>query len=318
MIQTEGLTKKFNGLTAVEDLNIHVKKGEIYGFLGPNGAGKTTTIMMLLGMERPTAGTIKLFGKDLAQSYFETKRRIGVLSEFQFLYEDMTAKEYLEFFADLYDVENPDRKINEVLGRIDLLHRQHELLSGYSKGMRQKLGMARALLHDPDLLILDEPQSSLDPYGIKEIRDIIMEENAKGKTLFISSHILSEIERTCHRVGIIHHGKLLAEDDMTHLKQQVADGMEVVIELEAYVDAIGENLRELEFVSSVTRDGSQLTIKTSVGKDYRSEISRVISNHGGVVLSMVAKEISLEEAFVIITEQNLSLLTEEGQASWAR
>lgn len=315
MIQTEGLTKKFDGLTAVDNLNIHVETGEIYGFLGPNGAGKTTTIMMLLGMEWPTAGKIKLFGKDLAQNYFEIKRRIGVLSEFQLLYEDMTAKEYLEFFADLYEVENPAKKIDEVLSRVDLLPRQHELLGGYSKGMKQKLGMARVLLHDPDLLILDEPQSSLDPYGIREIRDIIMEENTKGKTLFISSHILSEIERTCHRVGIIHHGKLLAEDNMTHLKQQVTDEMEIVVELESYSDAIGESLKELDFISSVTSEGDQLTIKTSVGEDHRSQISRVISNNGGVVLSMVAKEISLEEAFVIITEQNLSLLTKEGQAS---
>ncbi|NLJ24396.1 MAG: ABC transporter ATP-binding protein [Firmicutes bacterium] len=315
MIQTEGLTKKFDGLTAVDNLNVHVEKGEIYGFLGPNGAGKTTTIMMLLGMERPTQGTIKLFGKDLAQSYFEIKRRVGVLSEFQFLYEDMTAKEYLRFFADLYEVENPDRKIDEVLSRIDLLDRQHELLSGYSKGMKQKLGMARVLLHDPDLLILDEPQSSLDPYGIKEIRDIIMEENSKGKTLFISSHILSEIERTCHRVGIIHHGKLLAEDDMTHLKQQVTSEMEIAVELEAYNDAIGGDLKEQEFVNSVTHEGNKLTIKTDVGEDHRAEISRIISSNGGVVLSMVAKEISLEEAFVIITEKNLSLLTKEGQAS---
>ena len=315
MLQTEGLTKKFSGLTAVDDLNIHVEKGEIYGFLGPNGAGKTTTIMMLLGMERPTAGTIKLFGKDLAQNYFEIKRRIGVLSEFQFLYEDMTAKEYLGFFADFYEVENPERKIDEVLSRVDLLDRKHELLGGYSKGMKQKLGMARVLLHDPDLLILDEPQSSLDPYGIREIRDIIMEENQKGKTLFISSHILSEIERTCHRVGIISNGKLLAEDDLTHLKHQIANEMEISVELEGYSDAIASSLEELECVTSAVYEDSRLTVKTTMDDDYRAQISRVIASHGGIVLSMVAKEISLEEAFVIITEQNLSLLTKEGQAS---
>ncbi|NLA57374.1 MAG: ABC transporter ATP-binding protein [Firmicutes bacterium] len=315
MIQTEGLTKKFGNLTAVDNLNIHVEKGEIYGFLGPNGAGKTTTIMMLLGMERPTAGKIKLFGKDLAENYFEIKRRIGVLSEFQYLYEDMTAKEYLGFFADLYEVENPNKKIDEVLSRVALLDRKNELLGGYSKGMKQKLGMARVLLHDPDLLILDEPQSSLDPYGIREIRDIIMEENQKGKTLFISSHILSEIERTCHRVGIIHNGKLLAEDDLTHLKHQVANEMEISVELEGYTDAIASSLKELEFVKSVEYEDSHLTVKTTMDDDYRAHISRVISSHGGIVLSMVAKEISLEEAFVIITEQNLSLLTKEGQAS---
>ncbi|HHV94731.1 MAG TPA: ABC transporter ATP-binding protein [Firmicutes bacterium] len=315
MIQTEGLTKKFGYLTAVDNLNIHVEKGEIYGFLGPNGSGKTTTIMMLLGMERPTAGNIKLFGKDLSENYFEIKRRIGVLSEFQYLYEDMTAKEYLGFFADLYEVENPEKKIDEVLSRVDLLDRKDELLGGYSKGMKQKLGMARVLLHDPDLLILDEPQSSLDPYGIREIRDIIMEENEKGKTLFISSHILSEIERTCHRVGIIHNGKLLAEDDLSHLKQQVANEMEINVELEGYTEAIASSLKEFEFVKSVEYKDSRLTVKTTMDDDYRAQISRVISSHGGTVLSMAAKEISLEEAFIIITEQNLSLLTKEGRAS---
>ncbi len=315
MIQTEGLVKKFDNLTAVDDLNIHVEKGEIYGFLGPNGAGKTTTIMMLLGMERPTSGKVKLFGKDLAESYFEIKQRIGVLSEFQFLYEDMTAKEYLQFFSELYEVENPTRKIDEVLGRVALSDRQNEVLGGYSKGMKQKLGMARALIHDPDVLILDEPQSSLDPYGIREIRDIIMEENAKGKTLFISSHILSEIERTCHRVGIINNGKLLAEDDMIHLKQRVTDEIEIVVELEECTPSIVAGLEELDFISSVTNEGSRLVIKADTGEDHRSQISRVISHNGGVVLSMVAKELSLEEAFVIITEQNLSLLTKEGQAS---
>lgn len=315
MIQTEGLVKKFDNLTAVDNLSIHVEKGEIYGFLGPNGAGKTTTIMMLLGMERPTAGKIKLFGKDLAENYFEIKRRIGVLSEFQYLYEDMTAREYLQFFAELYEVENPAKKIDEVLSRVALLDRQNEFLGGYSKGMKQKLGMARALIHDPDILILDEPQSSLDPYGIREIRDIIMEENAKGKTLFISSHILSEIERTCHRVGIISGGRLLAEDDMVHLKQQVTDEVEILVELEEVTPGILAGLDELGFINQVDTEGSRLRITTGTGEDHRSEISRTISQNGGVVLSMVAKELSLEEAFVIITEQNLSLLTKEGQAS---
>ncbi|NMB24676.1 MAG: ABC transporter ATP-binding protein [Firmicutes bacterium] len=315
MIQTEGLVKKFENLTAVDNLSIHVEKGEIYGFLGPNGAGKTTTIMMLLGMERPTAGKVKLFGKDLAENYFEIKRRIGVLSEFQYLYEDMTAREYLGFFAGLYGVENPAKKIDEVLSRVALLDRQNEFLGGYSKGMKQKLGMARALIHDPDVLILDEPQSSLDPYGIREIRDIIMEENAKGKTLFISSHILSEIERTCHRVGIISGGKLLAEDDMAHLKQQVTDEVEIVVELEEATPSILAGLEELGFINQVDTEGSRLRIKADTGEDHRSQISRTISQNGGVVLSMVAKELSLEEAFVIITEQNLSLLTKEGQAS---
>ena len=181
VIRTRNLVKRYDKLTAVDNLNIHVQKGEIYGFLGPNGAGKTTTIMMLLGMEPPTQGEIRLFGKKPQEDYFQIRRQIGVLSEFQYLYEDMTALEYLRFFARLYQVDNPDKKIQEVLSRLNLWSRRDGLLAEYSKGMKQKLGMARALLTDPQLLILDEPVSSLDPYGIREIRDVIMEENARGR-----------------------------------------------------------------------------------------------------------------------------------------
>lgn len=315
MIQTEGLVKEFDGLVAVNNLNIHVQKGEIYGFLGPNGAGKTTTIMMLLGMEKPTRGTVKLFGKKLSEDYFGIRRRIGVLAEIQRLYEDMTAEEYLRFFARLYEVDDPDRRIREVLGRLDLYDRRKELLVGYSKGMKQKLGVARVLLHDPEILILDEPVSGLDPYGIKEIRDVIMEENAKGKTMFISSHILSEIERTCHRVGIMNKGRLLAEDDMDHLKRRLMDEIEVDIELEAPSETLPEVLRSEPYVTSVAVEGSRLIVKTKADADYRGNISRLISSHGEVVMSMTTRELSLEEAFVTITEKNLSLLTEEGEAS---
>src|SRR5690606_15639584 len=232
MIETVRLTKKFGDLTAVDSLNLHVEKGEIYGFLGPNGAGKTTTIMMILGLLPPTEGEVKLFGKNLSEDYFNIKRRIGVLSEVQYLYEEMTALEYLRFFGQLYQVERIDERIREVLGLVNLYDRRNELLKGYSKGMKQKLGLARALLHDPEILILDEPVSSLDPYGIKEVRDILMAENEKGKTIFISSHILSEIERTCHRVGIMSRGRLLAEDTMADLKRRLADEVELELELE--------------------------------------------------------------------------------------
>src|SRR5690554_964083 len=168
VIQTEGLTKRFDDLIAVNDLNIHVERGEIYGFLGPNGAGKTTTIMMLLGLEPPTSGSIELLGEDPAHNPLALRRRIGVLSEFHYLYEEMSAVDYLQFFADLYRVEDKARRIDELLSRLGLSAYRHLRLQGYSKGMKQKLGMARALLADPDLLILDEPVSSLDPYGIRE------------------------------------------------------------------------------------------------------------------------------------------------------
>lgn len=315
MIETVGLTKRFDDLVAVDNLNLYVERGEIYGFLGPNGAGKTTTIMMLLGLIRPTSGQVKLFGKDLATDYFNIKRRIGVLSEFQYLYEDMTAYEYLRFFCELYRVDDPDARIKEVLSRVNLYHRRNELLGGYSKGMKQKLGLARTLLHKPEILILDEPVSSLDPYGIKEVRDILLEENQKGVTMFISSHILSEIERTCHRVGIIHRGRLVAQDTMSDLKRRLTDEVELTLQLEGMKPEIVDALKGLPFVRSVSTEGSRITLKIASDQDYRGEISRKIHDLGGVVLEMHRHEMSLEEAFVTITEKNINLLAKEGSAA---
>lgn len=314
MIVTEVLTKRYGDLTAVDRLDLHVQKGEIYGFLGPNGAGKTTTIMMLLGIVKPTAGSVKLFGKNLSDDYFNIKKRIGVLSENHYLYEEMTADEYLRFFGELYQVENVDNRIAEMMTRVNLYDRRHEVLKGYSKGMKQKLALARTLLHDPEVLLLDEPVSSLDPYGIKEVRDILMEENSKGKTIFISSHILSEIERTCDRVGIMHKGNLLAEDSMADLRRRLIEEVDLSVELESVNETIINALNDLPFVLSVEASGSSLTVKTKADVDYRGHVSSAISTSGGVVLGLHRHEMSLEEAFVTITERNLSFLTKEGAA----
>ncbi len=314
MIQTEGLTKRFPQLVAVDNLNIHIRKGEIYGFLGPNGAGKTTTIMMILGLLTPSEGTVRLFGKKLEDDYFNIKRRIGVLSEFQYYYEEMTAKEYLRFFGQLYKVENVDKRISEVMSLVNLSNRQNELLRGYSKGMKQKLGMARALLHDPEVLILDEPVSSLDPYGIKEIRDIIMEENHKGRTFLISSHILSEIERTCHRIAIMNKGKLVAEDTMSDLRSRLMEEVELNITLEQENEMVARTLMDLPFIIGVTYSENQYLVKTKADSDYRGDVVRAITKAGGVVVEIKRHEMSLEEAFVTITENNISLLAKEGVA----
>lgn len=315
MIQTEGLTKRFDDLVAVNGLNIHVERGEIYGFLGPNGAGKTTTIMMLLGLTKPTSGTIKLFGKDLASDYFEIKRRVGVLSEFQYLYDEMTAQEYLRFFCELYRVDDPNKRINEVVSVVNLYDRRAEMLGGYSKGMKQKLGLARTLLHKPDILILDEPVSSLDPHGIKEVRDILLAENKKGTTMFISSHILSEIERTCDRVAIIHKGQLVAEDSMGDLRRRLTEEVEMNIQVENLNENVINGLKGLPFVLNLSTGDGAVTLKTKADQDYRGQISRTISESGGLVLEMRRHEMTLEEAFVTITEKNINFLAKEGPAA---
>lgn len=311
MIRTQNLTKKYNEFKAVDNLSLEVKEGEIYGFLGPNGAGKTTTILMLLGILKPTQGEVYLFGQNITKDFLSIKKKMGVVSEKQYLYKEMTAGEYLNFFADLYGVKNRKKKIDQLLEAVNLLEVKNRKLGAFSRGMQQKLGFARALLHDPQLLLLDEPVSGLDPTGIKQIRDLIEQENKKGRTIFISSHLLSEVERLCGKVGIINKGRLLAEDTMDNLRKRLTDVVELEIELTEAKKEIIDTLAAFDFIKGLKREENLLTIKVKADKDYRAQISEAISQQGGVVLGIKKKEMSLEEAFITITEKNISLLTEK-------
>ncbi len=311
MIRTQNLLKKYNEFKAVDNLSLEVKEGEIYGFLGPNGAGKTTTILMLLGILKPTQGEVYLFGQNITKNFLSIKKKMGVVSEKQYLYKEMTAGEYLNFFADLYGVKNRKKKIDQLLEAVNLLEVRNRKLGAFSRGMQQKLGFARALLHDPQLLLLDEPVSGLDPTGIKQIRDLIEQENKKGRTIFISSHLLSEVERLCGKVGIINKGRLLAEDTMDNLRKRLTDVVELEIELTEAKKEIIDTLAAFDFIKGLKREKNLLTIKIKADKDYRAQISEAISQQGGVVLGIKKKEMSLEEAFITITEKNISLLTEK-------
>jgi len=311
MIRTEHLYKKYESIEAVKDLNLSVEPGEIYGFLGPNGAGKTTTIMMILGIIKPTRGKILIFDKDLYSDYFGIKRKIGVVSETQYLYEDMTAYEYLSFFCDLYGVENKEKKIEELLHRVNLYERKDDLLGHYSRGMQQKIGFVRALLMDPQLLILDEPVSGLDPTGIREIRDLILEENKLGRTVFMSSHILSEVERISHRVGILNKGMLVAEDTMDNIKKKLSSEVEIELEVEDFDVESQKRLEGLPFVNSLTKEDGKFLVRVKADKDYRNELVNFISSSGAHLKEIKRREMSLEEAFLTITEKNISLFSKE-------
>jgi len=308
MIRTENLTKEYDGFKAVDNLNLDVKEGEIYGFLGPNGAGKTTTILMLLGILRPTRGRIYLLEEELNKNFLSLKRRIGVVSEKQYLYKEMAAGEYLDFFADLYGVKDKKKKIDQLLKSVSLLEVKNRKLGAFSRGMQQKLGFARALLHDPELLLLDEPVSGLDPTGIKQIRDIIEKENKKGRTIFISSHLLSEVEKLCREVAIINEGKLLAEDTMENLRRQLSKTVELEVELSQAKEEIMKALSSFDFIQAIKQQENLLTLRVKSDQDYRAQISETISRQGGIVLGIKVKEMSLEEAFITITQKNISLL----------
>ena len=308
MIRTENLTKEYDGFKAVDNLNLDVKEGEIYGFLGPNGAGKTTTILMLLGILRPTRGRIYLLEEELTKNFLSLKRRIGVVSEKQYLYKEMAAGEYLDFFADLYGVKDKKKKIDQLLKSVGLLEVKNRKLGAFSRGMQQKIGFARALLPDPELLLLDEPVSGLDPTGIKQVRDLIEKENKKGRTIFISSHLLSEVEKLCREVAIINEGKLLAEDTMENLRGKLSKTVELEIELSQAKEEITKALSSFDFIQGIKQRENLLTLRVKSDQDYRAPISETISRQGGIVLGIKVKEMSLEEAFITITQKNISLL----------
>ncbi len=313
VIKIENLTRDFNGFKALDALSLQVKQGEIYGFLGPNGAGKTTTILALLRIVRPTRGRVLLFGKDLNSVGPQIKQRVGVVSERPCLYNEMTAAEYLSFFADLYQVPNKAQRMDELFEGLDLGAAKHKRLGTFSRGMQQKIGFARAFLHDPELLILDEPISGLDPKGVKQVRDLISDSNRRGKTVFISSHLLSEVEKLCHRVGIINNGRLLAEERMDVLKQRLTRVVDMEIELVKVSKDMAETLTQFPFVKDVAQNENILTVKLDTNQDYRARISEAITKRGGIVIGIKVKEMTLEEAFMTITSQNISLLaTAEG------
>ena len=301
-IITSQLTKRFGNFTAVDNLDLTVESGESYGFLGPNGAGKTTTILMILGIHQPTSGKVLINGKNVSSAAFDIKNRIGVVAEYQVFYEDMTAWEYLMFFARLYCVENPEKKGQNLLEQLSLWEWRDVLVGGYSTGMKKKLSFAKALVHSPDLLILDEPVSGLDPFGI------IQQEKAQGCSVLISSHILSEVEKTVDRVGIIANGKLIRQDSMDKIRKNVSGFERYNLSFTNIDDRVLGSLAKLEFVIHLEKSGNNIILDTKDDADYSKKIGTFILEHQLIVTEMKKPEKTLEEAFITITENNLDRL----------
>jgi len=317
MIQTTGLSKRYGGFTAVDGVSLNIPAGQIYGFLGPNGAGKTSTIMMLLGILKPTSGSIRLFGEDYRPGRLDLRKRIGVVPEKQPLgmWSWMTAAEYLSMFAELCQVPNAAARIGHLLERVGLESVRGKRMAEFSHGMMQKLSIIRALLHDPDILFLDEPISGLDPFGVKQTRDLILEENREGRTIFISSHILSEVEKICHRVAIIYRGRLLAEDQMKGLLGTLSKDREIHVDLESMPAELAGELKALPFVLEAFARGNTLVVKVPKSGDYRKELSQFLIGRNQVPLAIQERFLSLEEAFVTITQENIDLFTGIGGRS---
>jgi ABC-2 type transport system ATP-binding protein len=301
-IELRGVTKEFADVTAVRGLDLAVEEGEVYGFLGPNGAGKSTTIDMVLDLVRPTEGTVRVLGRDATADGVAIRKRTGVLPDGFAVYDRLSGRQHVEFAVRSKEADDdPDA----LLDRVGLLNDADRKAGGYSKGMRQRLALAMALADDPDLLILDEPSSGLDPAGAKEMREIVRTEADRGATVFFSSHILEQVEAVCDRVGILREGELVAEDSVEGLREAVGgeETLEIAIaggDADGASDSAVEAVRDLDGVSRVDRDGDTLVVSCADGAKTR--VIGALEDGGITVDDFHTREASLEDLFLAYTE----------------
>jgi len=297
ILRTYNLTKKYKDITPVDNVSMAIKKGDIYGFIGKNGAGKTTLIRMITGLIKPTSGTVEIFGQPVSRRNKDFLERIGTIIEFPGFYQNLTAKENLEIHRRLMSVTDKKR-IEEVLKLVNLQDVPNKKVKGFSLGMKQRLGIARALLHNPELLILDEPTNGLDPLGIKEIRQLIIDlAKTHGITILISSHILSEIHQMVTKIGIINNGHLLEEVEYEDIKERNRHFIEVKVNDDKKAAFLLENDLAIENYS-ITEPG---IIRIYERIDESSFINRMFMQNGIDVTEIRLSKDTLEEYFLKLT-----------------
>ena len=298
-IELRGLEKRFGRVPALRGIDLVVEPGDVFGFLGPNGAGKSTTIDILCNYTHPSAGSVHVLGTDVEADPLAVRRRIGVLPEGFAPFETMTGRQHVEFAIDSKGVDEDSERILE---RVGLEHVGDRAAHGYSKGMAQRLALGMALVGDPDLLILDEPSTGLDPNGVRRMREIIREENARGATVFFSSHILEQVEAVCERVGILRHGDLVAVDDLDRLRGTVGAESTLTIDLGnagAAPGGLTDGVEAIDGVSAVTVDGNALVVDSTT--DAKLAVLDAVRSAGGEIVDFSTAETSLEELFVSYT-----------------
>ncbi len=311
MIRVENLTKTYDDVCAVDGISFNVQKGEILGLLGPNGAGKTTTLRMLTGFLKPTSGSIQVGDYSIDDQLLEIKKISGYLPESAPLYHDMLVYDYLRFVADVRKMDPSDRlaRIRELGGLCGIDEVMHQPIGELSKGYKQRVGLAHAMMNDPEVLVLDEPTSGLDPNQIVEIRDII-KRIGQAKTVVFSTHILSEAEATCDRVAIIHRGKIVADSSTARLKETLGSRSQIYVTLEhAETDAVKGQLGAVPGVTRVEllrQEGGQLRLLLSCDSsdDPRSELYRCIKQKDWVLLDFHQETQSLEDIFRELTKES--------------
>jgi ABC-2 type transport system ATP-binding protein len=296
-IELDGVEKSFGDVRALRGLDLDVQDGEIFGFLGPNGAGKSTTINVLLDFIRPDAGSVRVLGRDARDDSVAVRERTGVLPEGFDVYDRLTAREHVQFAI---DSKGADDDPYPLLERVGLAEDAGRKAGGFSTGMRQRLALAMALVGDPELLVLDEPSSGLDPNGARELREIVEREAADGTTVFFSSHILGQVEAVCDRVGIIREGELVAVDTIEGLRENVGGGSTLVVEVDSVPEDAAHRLKSLDGVSEVTVDGT--TLRITCEDDVKMDAVSELETLGADVSDFSTEEAPLEDLFAAYTE----------------
>lgn len=299
IIEAEGLTKRYGNFTAVDSLSLRLEEGEVFGFLGPNGSGKSTTILMLLGLTEPTEGWARVSGFNPTRNPLAVKRMIGYLPESVGFYNDLTGRENLQYTARLNGLrrEESDQQIEDLMDQVELSAAKSQPVGQYSRGMRQRLGLADVLLKEPRLVILDDPTLGLDPAGVNWLLQLIQDmSKTQGITVFISSHRLHEVQRICNRVGIMSHGKMVLEGPVGELVDRQEEGYQLELEVNDATPGLMEALQGLPTVERCISLGNTITISSK--DQVRAKVLAAVMEHGVELHQMQARDRSLEEIYL--------------------
>ncbi len=306
MITVQSLTKDYGPKRAIENLNFTAEKGEVLGFLGPNGAGKTTTIRILTGFMPPTSGIAKVGGHDVIEESLEVRKLVGYMPETVPLYDDMRVYDYLRYMGQLRHLDNLDERVEDVLEKIGLIDRAESLIKNISKGMRQRVGLGQALIHEPEVLILDEPTIGLDPKQIREVRNLI-QEIGKERTVLLSTHILSEAQQICDRVIIINKGHIVAEDAPENLQNRLSSSRKVSVRVGADAEKAVGLIKDVDGVKSAQLGPNGLIqFENPTTQDSRAKVAKLLVENGFDLLELTPEIVNLEEIFLKLTRDDVS------------
>lgn len=304
-IEIFGLVKNYGDLRALDGLTLEVKKGTVHGFLGRNGAGKTTTIRILMGLLSQDSGDVRIFGEEVEARNPELRLRVGYMPELPSFPPHLTGRELLDIFGELYGLSEEERKYwgDKLFKLVELENYADKRIGTYSKGMQQRIGIAQSLIGDPELLVLDEPAAGLDPEGRSRIRTIVKEVGELGITVFISSHLLEEVEKICSHATIIDRGRVVESGPITEISGKFSEGVKIVVEVVEPEEKLVPLIREIPQVESVEqKEGGEFVILSKLGEDVREEVSRTITRNGGVIVGMREEKQTLEDVFLKATQ----------------